>query len=136
MDEVGHGRSSDGMIEAAIQCLDHAFLHRRELSTSRLAAFVKRIITASIHLLACARQISSRYSNSSSKLSRMLENEEDVVANGVFAPDAEDPEHSNAHATSFWELSLMKYAVPSCGGGTIGNDGRGTAVEIASRVTM
>ena len=108
MDEVGHGRSSDGMIEAAIQCLDHAFLHRRELSTSRLAAFVKRIITASIHLLACARQISSRYSNSSSKLSRMLENEEDVVANGVFAPDAEDPEHSNAHATSFWELSLMK----------------------------
>lgn len=119
MDEVGHGRSSDGMIEAAIQCLDHAFLHRRELSTSRLAAFVKRIITASIHcpphssvpLLACARQISSRYSNSSSKLSRMLENEEDVVADGVFAPDAEDPEHSNAHATSFWELSLMKYAV-------------------------
>lgn len=119
MDEVGHGRSSDGMIEAAIQCLDHAFLHRRELSTSRLAAFVKRIVTASIHcpphssvpLLACARQISSRYSNSSSKLSRMLENEEDVVADGVFAPDAEDPEHSNAHATSFWELSLMKYAV-------------------------
>lgn len=119
MDEVGHGRSSDGMIEAAIQALDHAFLHRRELSTSRLAAFVKRIVTASIHcpphssvpLLACARQISSRYSNSSSKLSRMLENEEDVVADGVFAPDAEDPEHSNSHATSFWELSLMKYAV-------------------------
>lgn len=119
MDEAGHGRSSDGMIEAAIQCLDHAFLHRRELSTSRLAAFVKRIITASIHcpphssvpLLACARQISSRYSNSSSKLSRMLENEEDAVADGVFIPDAEDPEHSNAHATSFWELSLMKYAV-------------------------
>jgi nucleolar complex protein 3 len=119
MDEVvGHG-GNDGVIEAAIQCLDHAFLYRRELSTSRLAAFVKRTVTASIHcpphssvpLLACARQISSRYSNSSSKLSRMLENEEDVVADGIFAPDAEDPEHSNAHATSFWELSLMKYAV-------------------------
>ncbi|KAL3801705.1 hypothetical protein ACHAW5_010045 [Stephanodiscus triporus] len=110
----------DGTIEAAIQCLDHAFLHRRELSTSRLAAFVKRLVTASLHcppqssvpLLACARQISSRYSNSSSsKLARMLENEEDVVAEGVFAPDAEDPEHSNAHATSLWELALMKYAI-------------------------
>ena len=41
----------------------------------------------------------------------MLENEEDVVAEGVFAPDAEDPEHSNAHATSLWELALMKYAI-------------------------
>lgn len=117
---VSGSGGGDGTIEAAIQCLDHAFLHRRELSTSRLAAFVKRLVTASLHcppqssvpLLACARQISSRYSNSSSsKLIRMLENEEDVVAEGVFAPDAEDPEHSNAHATSLWELALMKYAV-------------------------
>jgi hypothetical protein len=117
---VSGSGGGDGTIEAAIQCLDHAFLHRRELSTSRLAAFVKRLVTASLHcppqssvpLLACARQISSRYSNSSSsKLMRMLENEEDVVAEGVFAPDAEDPEHSNAHATSLWELALMKYAV-------------------------
>ena len=129
---IGHGGDGDdaatnsgyggrgGTIEAAIQCLDHAFLHRRELSTSRLAAFVKRLVTASLHcppqssvpLLACARQISSRYSNSSSsKLIRMLENEDDVVAEGVFAPDAEDPEHSNAHATSLWELALMKYAI-------------------------
>ena len=118
--DVSGSGGGDGTIEAAIQCLDHAFLHRRELSTSRLAAFVKRLVTASLHcppqssapLLACARQISSRYSNSSSsKLTRMLENEEDVVAEGVFAPDAEDPEHSNAHATSLWELALLKYAV-------------------------
>lgn len=119
MDDEGNG-GRDGTIEAAIQCLDHALLHRRELSTSRLAAFVKRLVTASLHcpphssvpILACARQIFSRYSNSaSSKLTRMLENEDDVVADGVFSPDAEDPEHSNAHATSLWELSLMKYAV-------------------------
>jgi hypothetical protein len=41
----------------------------------------------------------------------MLENEEDIVAEGMFAPDAEDPEHSNAHATSLWELALLKYHI-------------------------
>ena len=41
----------------------------------------------------------------------MLDNEEDVVAEGMFAPDAEDPEHSNAHATSLWELSLLRYHI-------------------------
>jgi len=115
--------SSNGMdktVEAAIQCLDHAFLQRRELSTARLAAFIKRLSSTALHcpphsatpLLASARQISARYSSStSSKVGRMLENEEDIVAEGMFAPNAEDPEHSNAHATSLWELSLMKYSV-------------------------
>ena len=110
----------DKTVEAAIQCLDHAFLQRRELSTARLAAFIKRLSSTALHcpphsatpLLASARQISARYSSStSSKVGRMLENEEDIVAEGMFAPDAEDPEHSNAHATSLWELSLMKYSV-------------------------
>ena len=41
----------------------------------------------------------------------MLENEEDIVAEGMFAPEAEDPEHSNAHATSLWELALLKYHI-------------------------
>ena len=51
-----------------------------------------------------------RYS-SFPKVQHMLENEEDIVAEGMFAPDAEDPEHSNAHATSLWELSLLKFHV-------------------------
>ena len=96
MDEARNG-GRDGTIETAIQCLDHALLHRRELSTSRLTAFVKHLVTASLHcpphfsvpLLACARQIFSLYSNSlSSKLTRMLENEDNVVADGVFSPVA------------------------------------------------
>jgi hypothetical protein len=41
----------------------------------------------------------------------MLENEEDIVAEGMFSPDAEDPEHSNAHATSLWELSLLRFHI-------------------------
>ena len=115
------GNSNDKtVVEAAIQCLDHAFLQRRELSMARLAAFIKRIVSTSLHcqphlatpLLASSRQISARYSSStSSKIGRMLENEEDIVAEGMFSPDAEDPEHSNAHATSLWELALMKYSV-------------------------
>lgn len=110
--------NADKTIDAAIQCLDHAFLQRRELSTSRLAAFLKRLTSTSLHcpphsstpILVSARQINLRYA-SSSKVDRMLDNEEDVVAEGMFAPDAEDPEHSNAHATSLWELSLLRYHI-------------------------
>jgi len=110
----------DKTTEAVIQCLDLAFLQRRELSTARLAAFIKRLASTSLHcpphsatpLLACARQIASRYSSAaSSKVERMLENEEDIVAEGMFAPEAEDPEHSNAHATSLWELALLQYSI-------------------------
>ncbi len=108
------------IIEEIILCLDHAFLQRRELSSARLAGFLKRLTCSSLHciptssvpLLACTRQIASRYSSSSSsKIGRMLENEEDIVAEGVFSPDAEDPEHSNSHATSLWELSLLRYHI-------------------------
>lgn len=117
----------DETIEAALQCLDHAFLQRRELSTLRLAAFLKRIASAALHcpphsaapLLVSARQISSRYK--SPRVERMLENEEDVVAEGAFAPNAEDPEHANAHATSLWELALLRHSVhPGLEGMTAG----------------
>ena len=111
---------SDKTIEAAIQCLDHALLQRRELSTTRLSGFLKRLTSTSLQcqphssapLLACARQLAARYSaSSSSKVGRMLENEEDVIAEGMYAPEAEDPEHANAHATSLWELALLSYHV-------------------------
>jgi nucleolar complex protein 3 len=112
------GSNMEKSVDAAIQCLDHAFTQRRELSASRLAAFLKRIVTASMHcpphssapLIASARQMALRYA-SSSKVQHMLENEEDIVGEGMFAPDAEDPEHSNAHATSLWELSLLRFHV-------------------------
>ena len=113
-------RGGDRTIEAAIQCLDHAFLQRRELSTKRLSGFVKRLTSTSLHcspqsavpLLASARQISARYSSApSSKLGSMLENEEEIVSEGVYAPESEDPEQSNAHATSLWELSLLRHSM-------------------------
>jgi hypothetical protein len=116
--EHSSGSNMEKSVQAAIQCLDHAFTQRRELSSSRLCAFLKRIASTSLHcpphssapLIASARQISLRYS-SSSKVQHMLENEEDIVSEGMFAPNAMDPEHSNAHATSLWELSLLKFHV-------------------------
>jgi nucleolar complex protein 3 len=132
VEQRGHDIHSrhDKTVDAAIQCLDYAFLQRRELSMTRLAAFVKRLASTSLHcpahlstpLIASARQISSRYSSStSSKVARMLENEDDIVAEGMFAPDAEDPEHSNAHATSLWELALLKYHIhPQLAGQAVG----------------
>ena len=108
----------DPSIEAAIRCIDHAFTQRRELSASRLCAFLKRIVSTSMHcpphssapLIASARQMALRYA-SSSKVQHMFENEEEIVSEGMFTSDASDPEHSNAHATSLWELSLLKFHV-------------------------
>lgn len=112
------GSNMEKSVEAAIQCLDHAFTHRRELSASRLCAFLKRIVSTSLHcpphssapLIASGRQMALRYS-SSSKVQHMFENEEEIVAEGMYVPEAHDPEHSNAHATSLWELSLLKFHV-------------------------
>ena len=39
------GNNMEKSVEAAIQCIDHAFTHRRELSASRLCAFLKRIVS-------------------------------------------------------------------------------------------
>lgn len=113
-----NGSNMDKSVEAAIQCIDHAFTQRRELSASRLAAFLKRIVSTTLHcpphssapLLASARQIALRYA-SSSKVQRMLENEEDIVAEGMYAPNAEDPEHSNAHTASLWDLTLLRFHI-------------------------
>jgi nucleolar complex protein 3 len=115
----GSGSNMEKSVSAAIQCLDHAFTKRRELSASRLCAFLKRIASTTLHcpphtsapLIASARQLSLRYA-SIPKVTNMLENEQDIVySEGTFVPEATDPEHSNAHATSLWELSLLKFNV-------------------------
>eukprot|EP00804_Cyclotella_cryptica_P008566 CCRYP_007558-RA/>CCRYP_007558-RA protein AED:0.18 eAED:-0.03 QI:0/-1/0/1/-1/0/1/0/140 len=107
-------------IEAAIQCLDHAFTQCRELSASRLAPFLKRIVPTSLHypphssapLVACPCQMVLHYL-SLSKVQHMLEKEEDIVAKGMFSRDAKDTEHANAHAPYLWELSLLRFHVHS-----------------------
>jgi nucleolar complex protein 3 len=97
----------------AIQCLNAAFLKRREYSTIRIAAFLKQIFTVAMHapeytsvpLIALARQILQRYP----AVHQMLESESDVVTSGQYNPDVLDPEFSNPFSTSAWELANLKF---------------------------
>lgn len=101
--------------ELALQCLNAAFLKRREYSTVRIAAFVKQLCTVALHapahtsapLLAFVRQLTHRYPS----VHQMLENEQDVITSGQYNPDVEDPEHSNPFATSAWELSTLAFHI-------------------------
>jgi nucleolar complex protein 3 len=99
--------------ETMIKCLTFAFLKRREFSNVRVAAFLKQILTTSLHatshtsipLLAFARQLIQRYPSAQ----QMLENEQDVITAGQYTPAVDDPEHSNPFATSAWELATLKF---------------------------
>jgi nucleolar complex protein 3 len=96
-----------------LECLNAAFMKRRELSTVRIAAFVKQILTTALHtppstcvpLLAFSRQLIQRYPS----VEQLLENEQDVITSGQYDPRVADPEHSNPLATSGWELALLKF---------------------------
>jgi nucleolar complex protein 3 len=97
--------------EIALQCLSTAFLKRREYSVIRLASFAKQLATLALHstastsapILAFLRQLFHRYQS----LEQLLENEQDVITEGQYDPNVEDPEHANPFATSLWELSLL-----------------------------
>jgi nucleolar complex protein 3 len=101
--------------ELMLQCLNAAFLKRRELSTVRAAAFIKQMCTVALHapsytsgpILAFVRQMIHRYPS----MNQLLENEQEVVMSGAYTPDAEDPEHTNPFATSAWELATLKFHV-------------------------
>ncbi|GKY94613.1 hypothetical protein MPSEU_000426800 [Mayamaea pseudoterrestris] len=96
-----------------LRCLEAAFLRRREFSTTRIAAFVKRICTVAVSsfphgaapLLAFNRQLITRYDCTQ----QLLENEEDVIMSGQYDPCSDDPEQSNVFATAAWELALLKF---------------------------
>lgn len=96
-----------------LECLNSAFVKRREFSTVRIAAFLKQILSValqtpphtSIPLMAFSRQLLQRYPSAQ----QLLENEQDVITSGQYNPSVEDPEHSNPFATSAWELSMLKF---------------------------
>lgn len=100
-------------VDIMLQCLTAAFIRRREYSTVRVAAFFKQILITAMHapadasvpLLAFARQLIQRFPS----VQQMLENEQDVITEGQYMPDVEDPEHVNPFATSAWELATLKF---------------------------
>ena len=101
--------------ELLLRCLSAAFLKQKEYSNNRVAAFVKQIMTASMHspphtsvpLLAFSRQLLQKYPSAQ----QLLENESDVIASGEYDPDVRDPELSNPYATSGWELATLKFHI-------------------------
>lgn len=110
---VDNEKIDSAAIDTVLQCLTAAFIQRREYSTKRVAAFLKRILAVCLHLprhasvplLALARQIQQRYPSTQ----QMMENEQDVITSGVYEPEANDPELCNPFATSAWELSLLQF---------------------------
>jgi hypothetical protein len=102
------------MTDLLLQCLSLAFIQRREYSNVRIAAFMKQILTLTLHcsqdmaipLLAFVRQLIHRYL---SALQQLYENEQDVITEGQYRMDVMDPEHANPYATSAWECSLLKF---------------------------
>lgn len=108
-------KNSQQYTETMLTCLQLAFVKRREFSTVRIAAFLKKIFTVAMHtpphtavpLIAFARQLLQRYPSAH----QMLENEQDVITSGEYKPEVEDPEHSNPFATSAWELGTLKFHI-------------------------
>lgn len=101
--------------DLALKCLHLAFMKRKEYSTVRLAAFAKQLSTVAMHsppytsapILAFLRQLLHRYPTAA----QLLENEQDVVTQGTYTPEAEDPEFTNPFATSAWELGTLKFHI-------------------------
>jgi len=101
--------------DLALRCLFMAFMKRKEYSTVRLAAFAKQLSTVAMHspphtsapLLAFLRQLLHRYPSAA----QLLENEQDVVTQGTYSPEAHDPEYTNPFATSAWELGTLKFHI-------------------------
>jgi nucleolar complex protein 3 len=103
-----------GYVPLALECIDVAFIKRREHSPTRSAAFLKRLLSLALHftyddvkaLLGAAHAIALRYPTSR----QLLENEQDRAAVGTYDALMNDPEHANPFATSCWELSLLKFS--------------------------
>lgn len=101
--------SNDKDFLLALTCTFHLFHRRHEVSTERIAAFMKRLISMStclptnysMAIYSLFRQTLIKYD----KLRTLIENE--TLSTGIYHEYIDDPERCNAFATTGWELSLM-----------------------------
>ncbi|CAM9791012.1 unnamed protein product [Ectocarpus sp. 4 AP-2014] len=113
------GRKTVLCVALVYDCLDAALGKRRELSTARVAAMIKRLLSISLQLtqsanpawglgagglLRGAHRLLLRYPAAQ----QLLENEQDRPGSGPFRPDLTNPEHANALSSAVWELSLLR----------------------------
>ncbi|XP_048745661.2 nucleolar complex protein 3 homolog [Ostrea edulis] len=108
--KVHAGISSDDA-SIVLECVECMLGRRkRQISQQRVLAFIKRICTLSLQqeghccvaLLATLRGFIVNYRSSE------LLYDNDTQGSGVFLPELPHPEHSNAHNTMLWEITLMK----------------------------
>jgi nucleolar complex protein 3 len=108
-----HTNKTQHCTKLALECLDAAFLKRREYSSVRVASFTKELLTIALHcppytatpLLAMVRQLYHRYPS----LHQLLENEQDIIMSGQYDPLVLDPELANPFATCAWEVATLAF---------------------------
>ncbi|CAM9580999.1 unnamed protein product [Scytosiphon promiscuus] len=113
------GRKTASCVALVYDCLDAALGKRRELSTARVSAMIKRLLSVSLQmtqsanpawglgaggLLRGAHRLLLRYPAAQ----QLLENEQDRPGSGPYRPDLTNPEHANALSSAAWELSLLR----------------------------
>lgn len=102
-----HAGSSNEDVLIALRCVDAMFPRRRKhVTLQRVMSYLKRLSTLSLHtlpnasiaVLAANRTLLQTFP----RCDALLDTE--VQGSGCFLPELNQPEHSNAHNATLWEL--------------------------------
>jgi nucleolar complex protein 3 len=116
--------------ELVMRGLDMLLLQRKHVPVERVAAFLKRIATVSLHLsssvpaqmlqrintaiqaslvILTLNDIANQFiKQRRNQLDALLSDEDGRMGNGIYLPELDDPDLCNPLATSMWELALLK----------------------------
>ncbi|EDW59517.1 nucleolar complex protein 3 [Drosophila virilis] len=94
-----------------LRTLDEVLVkRRRNMSQQRLMAFVKRLLTGSLHLLHNGTLATLGTIKQTFQLTSVLDallDTDTTIGSGRYDPELDDPEYCNAASTSLYELSLL-----------------------------
>ncbi|XP_037946269.1 nucleolar complex protein 3 homolog [Teleopsis dalmanni] len=83
---------------------------RRNMSQQRLMAFVKRLLTSSLHLLHHGTLATLGTIKTTFQLTSVLDillDTDTITGSGQYNPELDDPEYCNASCTSLYELTML-----------------------------
>ncbi|KAH8369393.1 hypothetical protein KR009_009639, partial [Drosophila setifemur] len=94
-----------------LRTLDEVLVkRRRNMSQQRLMAFVKRLLTGSLHLLHHGTLATLGTIKQTFQLTSVLDallDTDTTIGSGRYDPELEDPEYCNAASTALYELTLL-----------------------------
>lgn len=94
-----------------LRTLDEVLVkRRRNMSQQRLMAFMKRLLTGSLHLLHNGTLATLGTIKQTFQLTSVLDNLLDTdttIGSGRYDPELDDPEYCNAASTALYELALL-----------------------------